>query len=172
MEDTCYSCKCRRIILLHSWMYRGCKNVHSQVDSLQLCVYRWLHCEFVLCSQHLLCLHSVRTVKSTLFTHSYRILISLLYACLRVCHTIEPRLLWVWNVWESSFIHMKKFIFLLWSFKTTQLKCFLYCSTSSGMHKYFHTFACIIYAIISSIPVNLALLRDVKSIRAVYNETV
>lgn len=105
------------------------------MDYLQLCAYRQQCGDFVHCSQNPLCLRSVRTVKSTLFTHSCRILISLLCTCHRLCHVIQSDLLFVWNmqgkssgklfylyetVYFSFFLSYNAFL------KTTQLKC-CYC---------------------------------------------
>lgn len=78
------------------------KKVLSQMDYLQLCAYRQQCGDFVHCSQQPICLRSVRTVKSTLFTHSCRILISPLCTCHRLCHAIQSDLLSVWNMQGKS----------------------------------------------------------------------
>lgn len=68
------------------------------MDYLQLCAHRQQCGDFVHCGQQPLCFRSVRTVKSTLFTHSCRILISPLCTCHRLCHAIQSDLLSVWNM--------------------------------------------------------------------------
>ena len=74
------------------------------MDRLQLCAY--IHSSVVTsvhCSKQALCLHSVRTVKSPLFTHSCRILIS---PCRTLdtwlCHAVQSGRLSVWKLWGKS----------------------------------------------------------------------